>query len=138
MKKHDLKKDCFPVFPYMLFTLSMFNPFLFTGLICLGKRFGAVPHTDRPPDQDKFPNLRIISMGWERAAQFCHLRQHPPGMHDCSHCGGELCPSARTSLPAEQLQELSDPLPRCHFNCKPQLKVFIKFSPSPKISRWPR
>lgn len=38
----------------------------------------------------------------------------PPGMHDCSHCGGELCLSARTLLQAEQLQELSDPLPRLH------------------------
>lgn len=37
----------------------------------------AVPHTDRASDQDKSPNLRIISMGWERAAPFCHLGQHP-------------------------------------------------------------
>lgn len=80
--------------------------------------------------------------GWERAAQFCHLCQEPPGMHDCSHCGGEPCLSARTLALSHYCRQsscrsLATPptlTPPGHFNCNPQLKVFIKFSLSPASS----
>lgn len=81
-------------------------------------------------------------MGWERAAQFCHLCQQPPGMHDCSHCGGEPCLSAQTLALSpycwqSSCRSLATPLTLTlpgHFNCNPQLKVFIKFSLSPASS----
>lgn len=82
--------------------------------------------------------------GWERAAQFCHLCQQPPGMPDCSHCGGEPCLSARPLALSHYCRQSScrslvtPPTPTLtppgHFNCNPQLKVFIKFSLSPASS----
>lgn len=95
------KVELFPYIPLCAFHYIDIY-FLFTGLICLGEGDGALnmaaPHTDRPPDQDKFPNLRIILMGWERAAQFCHLRQHPPACttaliveESCAHQHGHYC-----------------------------------------------
>lgn len=82
--------------------------------------------------------------GWERAAQFFHLCQQPPGMPDCSHCGGEPCLSARPLALSHYCRQSScrslvtPPTPTLtppgHFNCNPQLKVFIKFSLSPASS----
>lgn len=106
------KKGCSPIFPYIIFNILISNPFHFAGLIWLGIRDGVlymkVPHTDRPSDQDKFPNLRIILMGWERAAQFCHLRRHPPTCttaliveESCAHQQGHYCrqSSCRSLVP---------------------------------------
>lgn len=83
-------------------------------------------------------------MGWERAAQFCRLCQRPPGMHDCSHCRAGPCPSAQTSALSHYCRQSSCrslPTPRPlmltppgHFNCNPQLKVFIKFPLRPASS----